>query len=785
MAQGDGPQSAAPPLRRPQFALDLQPWVVVLTGLVVAVAVPGPFSGTTVQRVVVGVEVVLVLVLLGRLAVAARSTPPRRRQLGAITGFLVLWLLGSAVLATGQPVHATVFPNVAEVFFVPAYVLLTAFLVLDVNGRANTTASWTAWLDTAVLCASGACLAGALLLSPLASQLDGDGPALLLAVVYPLVDLGLAALVVGQVLLGHRAVSVRTGVLVTALLGLAAADTIFLGTLAQGQTYSYDVLLVLGYAIVMILLVAVAVRPPQATTGARPRPGQLMPLLAVASLVALALLVVRPAGAGFWYVTGPAVITLLAVVARLVVALREAQSLVEARRLSETDDLTGLLNRRALMSELQRRHDEGEPVAMALLDLDAFKEINDSLGHPAGDQVLVETGARLKGLGPPVEVVARLGGDEFAVLLRPSAPLELLGSAAEVVGHVTRPMVVDGVDLGVRASVGLATAPAGGVRAEPAELVRRADVAMYRAKGSRASVVAWEPHHDVWTRDRLRLGEQLRHALDNGELVLDYQPQVDAVTGRVVAVEALVRWEHPDDGRLPPAVFLPTARSAGLMGRLTENVLAQALADLRTWLDAGLDLRVSVNCAPPELLGDAFVDHLLLGLRAAEVAPDRLVLEVTEDTFMHEPESARHRLVALHRAGVHLSIDDYGSGFSSLAYVRDLPIHQVKLDRAFISTVAVDATDRTIVDATARMAGALGLELVAEGVEDAESVHVLRELGVDVLQGYHVARPMTRDKVLGWASARVSGSGAVESLLGAVADRGERQGLAPVRRLRR
>ena len=733
---------------------EVPPWLVLLTGLVVALAVPGPLDGPVVQGVVIAVQAVLVVVLLLRCAQVARQDPTRRRAMVAVAVFLVPWLIGSAILHSVDDLSDLHFPSVAEVFFVPAYLALVAFLVLDV-GRTRRRASWTAWLDTVVLSGSAACLAGAVLLSPMAAGLDGEGPGLLLAVVYPLVDVSLAVLVVGQVVLGHRGVTVRTVALVGSLLGLAVCDTLFLGTLADG-TYAFDAALTGAYAVCLTVLVLAATR-----RAARPGPvvtsrQSVVGLLAAAALVALGLLVVRPSGASAWYVVLPAVVTLAASVARLVAALRVAQRAADAFRASETDDLTDLPNRRALRRHLQERHDAGQPVALALLDLDGFKEINDSLGHGAGDQVLAELAERLRATSVPVQQVARLGGDEFALVLDDTDALTLLGAASQVRDELSAPLVVDGVGLSVRTSVGVARRVDGdGPGVPPSELLRRADVAMYRGKEHRNGVVLFEPHHDVFSRDRLRLGEQLRRGVTGGELVVEYQPQVRGDDGRPVAVEALVRWQHPEDGLLPPALFLPAARSCGLMGALTHVVVGQALRDLRQWLDAGLDLRVAVNCAPPELLEEHFVPRLLAALAAAEVAPDRLVLEITEDCFMQDPEASRQRLLQLRRAGVRLSVDDYGSGFSSLAYVRDLPVQQLKVDRAFVAAVAQGPTDHAIVAATADLAAALGLELVAEGVQDEACHEALHEMGVDVLQGYHVARPLPAAHVPGWVLERI------------------------------
>jgi EAL domain-containing protein (putative c-di-GMP-specific phosphodiesterase class I) len=282
------------------------------------------------------------------------------------------------------------------------------------------------------------------------------------------------------------------------------------------------------------------------------------------------------------------------------------------------------------------------------------------------------------------------------------------------------------------------------------DLLRRADVAMYEAKDSRSGALFYDAARDSFSRQRLRMAEELRRGIDEGQLVVWYQPQIDARTHEVVALEALVRWEHPKDGLLPPIAFLPDARRSGLMLALTDAVMRSVVADARLWADQGLDLRVSMNCAPPELLGGALLPRLFDAIERADLAPDTLTIEVTEDSFVADPEHARQILYELREHNVQAAIDDYGTGFSSLAYLRDLPVHELKMDRSFISTVLSDPRSRVIVDSTNQMAHAMGLRLVAEGVEDAEIAEALAGLGIDVLQGYHIGRPMPSAQIADW-----------------------------------
>ena len=361
-----------------------------------------------------------------------------------------------------------------------------------------------------------------------------------------------------------------------------------------------------------------------------------------------------------------------------------------------------------------------------LLDLDGFKEINDSLGHAAGDEVLRTVADRLALTLGPSAFVGRLGGDEFAIVVREDDSDRLLAIAAQIREALIRPVQVDNLDVAIRASIGITVRQPTDLLAT--DLLRRADVAMYEAKSTRSQALLYDAARDGFSRQRLRKAEDLRRGIGAGQLVVFYQPQVHAATQRVVAAEALVRWQHPSEGLLPPIAFLPVARRAGLMLALTDAVMRQVVADARRWTDAGLDFRVSFNCAPPELLGGTFLQRLFEAIDDAGLPPDRLMIEVTEDSFVADPEQARYTLQDLRANKVQTAIDDYGTGFSSLAYLRELPVDELKMDRSFVSTILTDPRSRVIVDSTNQMAHAMGLRLVAEGVEDQ---HVAAELSRD------------------------------------------------------
>lgn len=687
------------------------------------------------------------LTLVTRNVLTAARTPDRRAALLLLTAGLCLWAVGSATL-TAQGVSEIAFPAPGEWFFLASYGGIAAFLLMEVPRRGAPTR--TVWLEAAVVCAATACLS-ALLAIPVGRALE-SGPVavnthVVLAVLYPLIDGVLVVLVVGQVLLGQRAWGARTAVLAGGLVLLGAADSSFLLTLSEG-TYESAPGLKLAYGLSFALVVGAAlVRPPEVQT-ARTENNRSRVLIAAAA-VAMAALVLRPGdnalGAA---VTLAGVSTLAAAGWRLVLALREARGAAEALRLSRTDELTGLPNRRAVLQDLERARPDGAPLSLLLLDLDGFKDINDSMGHAVGDRVLVQLADRLRSrLGHQLSI-SRLGGDEFALVARNDDPLEMTAIGRNVCAVLAEPIIVDGLELTISASVGIAIR--GGSVVAASDLLRRADVAMYEAKANRTGAVLYEAAHDNYTRARLRRNEELRRAIREGELSMWYQPQIDAATQQVVAIEALVRWQHPTEGLLTPAAFLPEARRHGLMPALSVDVSQQVVGQARQWLDEGFNFRVALNCAPPEILGGPVLAWLYQAMSAARLPAHTLLIEVTEDSFLHDPDRARELLFELQDMGVQTAIDDYGTGFSSLSYLRDLPVRELKMDRSFISTMLSDTGSRVIVDTTTKMAHALGLRLVAEGVEDAATAAALVAMDVDLLQGYHFAPPMPAASVGPW-----------------------------------
>ncbi len=410
------------------------------------------------------------------------------------------------------------------------------------------------------------------------------------------------------------------------------------------------------------------------------------------------------------------------------------------------DALTGLANRVLLQAETRAALAGDATTALLLLDLDHFKEINDTLGHAAGDVLLQEVAARLQAAVGDEGLVARLGGDEFAVLLPGLVdPSEAEPLAERLLQLLAAVVEFEGLRLSIEASIGIACHPQDAH--EEAELFRRADVAMYQAKGARASWLRYEAARDDSSVQRQSLVSELRLALERDEIVVHLQPQVDLLTGTVVSAEALCRWQHPVRGLLPPADFVGVVEQSGLARPFTLRVLELALAACAQWHADGHQLRVAVNLAARSLLDRSLPDDVAVLLSRSGLPSSALVLEITETTATSELEVVEEVLAALRRSGVELSVDDFGTGYSSLAFLQRTAVNELKVDRSFVSGMLVNANDAALVRATVQLAHSLGARAVAEGVEDAEHAQALRELGCDVAQGWLYGRPVPAAQV--------------------------------------
>ncbi|WP_130504282.1 putative bifunctional diguanylate cyclase/phosphodiesterase [Blastococcus saxobsidens] len=434
----------------------------------------------------------------------------------------------------------------------------------------------------------------------------------------------------------------------------------------------------------------------------------------------------------------------------------ELRTSAERDRHTATHDvLTGLPNRTLLRDRLDQAlaaaARSSAEVAVLLVDLDRFKEINDSLGHSYGDAVLRQVAPRLSAVLRDGDTVARLGGDEFAVLL---PAVDGVGEAEAVAERLRealhRSFDVDGVTLDVEVSVGIAVSPWHGTDSDA--LLRSADIAMYVAKERKAGAVVFAPEDHVAAPSRLTVLGDLRRALEDDELFLHYQPKFTLDGERIEGVEALLRWQHPTRGLVPPAEFVPVAEGTGIILRLTERVLDLAMTQARRWLDAGHPMPVAVNLSTRCLLDAGLPDMVRRLLARHEVPAHLLRMEVTESAVMADATRCTDVLQRLHDLGLRLSIDDFGTGYSSMAHLRRLPVDELKIDRSFVMGMTTSAQDAVLVRTAVDLGYNLGLTVVAEGVEEPEHVAALRALGCDIAQGYHFARPMPAealDEILG------------------------------------
>jgi diguanylate cyclase (GGDEF)-like protein len=434
--------------------------------------------------------------------------------------------------------------------------------------------------------------------------------------------------------------------------------------------------------------------------------------------------------------------------------LKSKQRGEKLHRIATTDELTGLANRERfrarLVEQIAAAKTSDEMFGVMLLDLDRFKEINDTLGHHFGDELLRDLGPRLAEAIGEDGLVARLGGDEFAVL-----PGENTGDADELeaiaermIACVQQPVGVDEMMLEVGVSIGIARFPRDGD--DPHSLLRSADVAMYAAKEAHAGCKVYATALDRHSVRRLSVLSDFRRALDSDEVVVFYQPimQMDGISAH--GAEALVRWQHPELGLLPPSDFMPIVEQTGLIGPLTRHVLERAVAQCAAWRQAGRELTVSVNLSVRNLLDPDLPSLIADLLKIYRLVPEALELEITESMLMSDPDRSLITLTRLSQLGVGLSVDDYGTGYSSLANLRRLPIDELKIDRSFVSPMLSDESDLIIVRSTINLGHDLGLKVVAEGVEDEATLHRLEKLGCDLAQGYHFSKPLAPEAFNQW-----------------------------------
>lgn len=433
------------------------------------------------------------------------------------------------------------------------------------------------------------------------------------------------------------------------------------------------------------------------------------------------------------------------------------QNIERLQFLATTDDLTALPNRTLLFDRLSQaialaKREPNRQAVLMLMDLNHFKEINDTLGHPAGDEVLRQVAQRLSGVLRESDTLARLGGDEFAILLSDPHADEV--SAATVSKNILdcflAPFWFQNNELYLGAGIGISIFPDHGDNA--GVLMSRADVAMYCAKHAGSGFLFYDPATDPHTQERLQLSSDLRHALERNEFVLHYQPQIDIRSDCMIGVEALIRWNHPTYGMIYPDQFIPFAESTGLIGPITEWVLRAAITQCKIWQTAGAELRIAVNVTARSFEDPLLVDKLetLLCEEGTCLPAERVEIEITENILMVDIEHGAKAIGRLRDLGVKVSIDDFGTGYSSLAYLKKLPIHSIKIDKSFVLNMADDDNDAVIVRSTIDLAHNLGYQVVAEGIETRDSLEMLELLGCDQAQGYFISRPLPAEALIAW-----------------------------------
>ncbi|HVA60989.1 MAG TPA: bifunctional diguanylate cyclase/phosphodiesterase [Mycobacteriales bacterium] len=445
-----------------------------------------------------------------------------------------------------------------------------------------------------------------------------------------------------------------------------------------------------------------------------------------------------------------------AIASQLGTALEKGRLLETLRRAATSDRLTGLPNLESLRTHLgeQLAVQDGERgVVVLFMDLDRFQDVNNTLGHDAGDALLIETARRLREATPTGGLCARVGGDKFAIALPGSAGSEVARLAALAIkSRIEGPVRFGELSADIRLTIGMSRAPQHG--SDAIALLRRAEMAMSAAKGTTGGIAEWEADQERDGARRLHVLGGLRSALANSELEVSYQPKLRLGSGEVVGVEALARWRHSELGWISPLEFVPLAEASGLIGALTTNVLRAALTTCRSWHDRGLRIGVAVNLSARSLTDPVIVGQVAALLTATSLDPRWLTLEITESSVMENPAQSIDVLHQLRSLGVRLAIDDFGTGYSSLTYVRGLPVHEVKVDKAFIDNVANDRADRAVVRAIVELAHSLGLTTVAEGVESADQALALETLQIDEVQGFFYAKPMPAETATDWLMLR-------------------------------
>ena len=645
-------------------------------------------------------------------------------------------------------------PSPADIGYVGFYLLMLAALAVVVRDRLREM-TWPVVLDSVVGVLGGSAVLAVVLAPILNAALDlPRSLAAALGAAYPLLDLLLVAAVIGIAATAGRTATEGWVLLVLGLLTYTGADIAY-ALLELNNLYVVGTPLDAAWAVGSALVGAWIVLQGRVGRSGAGGGGVAVPAQAVPALATVA-------GLGVLILASQQRVAVLAVVlasltlamAALPLVFRQRIRLSDANQQARTDELTGLPNRRALYADVPRRlvADARRPSAVLLLDLDKFKEINDGLGHDVGDRLLTQVAARLARQLRPVDLLARMGGDEFVVHIDSCGPIEARAVAVKLRAVLAEPYDLDGVTVQVNASIGVSLYPEQG--RDLGLLLRKADMAMYSAKATHSGHCIYEGGDHDAVPGQFHTVQALNEALVRDQLILHFQPKVDLGTGDVRGVEALVRWEHPVLGLLQPETFLKRFEEGGLMPALTGVVLGQALDQAAVWAALDRPLSVAVNLSASSVMDSRLPTQILEMTVARGLTPSVLVLEITEDILVADRDRARTVLAALREMGVRIAVDDFGKGYSSLSYLRELPIDELKLDKSFILTMMDDARATALVVSTIDLAHSLGLEMTAEGVENGTAYRALSGFGCDLAQGYFMSRPVPAAELDAWLSNR-------------------------------
>ncbi len=696
----------------------------------------------------------LILASAGICAMRARLIGRESSAWAAMAAALLVYFAGDTywnLQIANDP--APPFPSPADagwlLFYLPAF----AALALLIKGRRDRVRVGEL-LDGLVAALAVAAIAAGTILAPILTSEGSSSAEVITNGAYPVGDLVLLTMVGAALLVVGRDAGRGWWMLAGGLGLFAISDVLYLFQNAA-DSYSDGDLIDIGWPLASVLIAWSAWEPMASLHSeeeSRIRTEQSM--VAAFALMAVIVLVADLATDVSPFARILAIATLGLIIVRLAIDARQARQIEEDRhRLSRTDDLTGLPNRRhfeqRLDADLEHLRDIRGTSALLLMDLDHFKEINDSLGHAAGDVLLREAAERLRRVVPADAFVARLGGDEFVVMPAPGATAaDAVDLAERIRASFAVPTQVAGVLCHLSASTGVALTPEHAK--DGSGLLRRADIAMYAAKRSGSGVCLFDPEQEQFSKADVELIGDLRRGISRGELELNYHPIAAIGNGDVHCVETVLRWQHPHHGLLMPDQFLGLAERHGLMTEITDAVLDEALRQQSRWQARGIGLRVAVNLSGPDLLDPGFPDRVRAALAKTGAAPDHLCFEITEDVVMLDPERVLASLHAIEALGIPMALDDYGTGHASLAYLKRLPVSKLKIDRSFVQEMTTDPKSAVIVASTVDLAHRLGMTVVAEGVETDEHWRELAGFGCDDAQGFLLTKPIAAAQFEEW-----------------------------------